>query len=33
MSFYIKVHEVKEALIKDIGVVHRVHLTFPVRVS
>ena len=25
--FYIKVHEAKKALIKDIGLVNRVHLT------
>ena len=29
--FFIKVHEVKKALIKDIGLVNRVHLTVNVR--
>ena len=31
--FYIKVHEAKKALIKDIGPVNRVHLTVPVSVE
>ena len=31
--FYIKVHEVKKALIKDIGPVNRVHLTVLVRIE
>jgi len=31
--FYIKVHEVKKALIKDIGPVNRVHLTYLVSVA
>ena len=31
--FYIKVHEAKRALIKDIGPVNRVHLTFLVSVG
>jgi len=31
--FYIKVHEAKKALIKDIGPVNRVHLTVLVSVE
>jgi len=31
--FYIKVHEVKNALIKDIGSVNRVHLTVLVSIE
>jgi len=31
--FYIKVHEVKKALIKDIGPVNRVHLTVLVSIE
>jgi len=31
--FYIKIHEVKKALIKDIGPVNRVHLTVLVSVE
>jgi len=31
--FYIKVHETKKALIKDIGPVNRVHLTVLVSVE